>query len=503
MLSSHKPIVLDRFNGLWARGDVGQVPSDHFTYANNIRHIGTQAFGTRHGVGIHQTVSVPLSNVRRIYNYPTPTGNTLIVLTLNDDDEGEIYHVASESVVYGPILTIAGMTDFGFAPYAGRAYITPFSSFAVGDLNVEKGLEDEFLYVYMGDGTPARKAGGAPLSGSLTITDGAAGHTDAGFHLFAFVAETSSGFYTSPGAITGFTTHANNSVSFSMVPTAGDPVIIKRHLVATKVIANYSGNTTGYQFYFVPNATIANDTDNFLVTISFFDSDLIADASYLFDSHAEIPAGVSLSFYHNRLVLTTTFPDISIALIAEPGQPEVFNQVDGLIVVPLDGNPITNAQELRDVLYIFKRVRTVAYVDNGDVPSSWPMTLIDSALGTCVHGIATVLDSGATSVDALIVANFAGILLFNGSYQKPELSWKIQDFWLLQDKDEFRRIQVVNDPISQQILLILPDLRLLSGNYGNGMAAGSIRWEPWGFPRGINTIAIAKIDDIILGMDLL
>lgn len=503
MLSSHKPLILDTFNGLWQRGNSDQVPSDHFTYANNIRHIGTKAFGVRHGVGIHQTVSVPLSNVRRIYNYPTPTGNTLIVLTINDDGEGEIYHVVDDSTVYGPLLTIEGMTDFGFAPYAGRGYITPFSSFLVGDLNVEKGLEDEFLYVYMGDGTAARKAGGAPLSGTLTIYNGTAGYTDAGFHLFAFIAETSSGFYTAPGAITGFTTNENFSVSFSGVPTSGNPHIVKRHLVATKVIANYDGNTTGYQYYFVPNATIANDTDNFLQNISFFDSDLIQDASYLLESHAEIPAGVSLSYYHNRLVLTTTYDDISIALIAEPGQPEVFNQITGLIVVPLDGNPITNAQELRDVLYVFKRVRTVAYVDNGDVPSSWPMTLIDSALGTCVHGIATVLDSGATSVDALIVANFSGILLFNGSFLKPELSWKIQDFWLAQDKDEFRRIQVVNDPISQHILLVIPDLRILAGNYANGMSAKTIRWEPWGFPRGINTIAIVKIEDIILGMDLL
>jgi hypothetical protein len=34
-------------------------------------------------LGISQDVAVPLSNVKRIYNYPTPTGNTLIVLTYN------------------------------------------------------------------------------------------------------------------------------------------------------------------------------------------------------------------------------------------------------------------------------------------------------------------------------------------------------------------------------------------------------------------------------------
>ena len=39
----------------------------------------------------------------------------------------------------------------------------------------------------------------------------------------------------------------------------------------------YTGNTTGYTFYFVPNAEIDNDTDAFLNNISFFDADLVDD----------------------------------------------------------------------------------------------------------------------------------------------------------------------------------------------------------------------------------
>lgn len=506
-IRDHSGIVIDKFNGLYDRGDVDSVPSDHFTDCQNVKYIATSSFGTRDGVGISQDVAVPLSNVKRFYNYPTQTGQTLIVLTI-DGTDGNIYHVVDSTTVFGPILTITGMMDFAFIPYAGRAYISPIGYYTItglsnDTLNIEKGLEDEFLYVYAGDGTPARKAAGDPLSGSLIIANGAAGNTDPGFHLFGFVAETSSGYLTAPGAITGFTTSSSFSVSFTNVPTSGDPNIVKRHLVATKVITGYNGDTLGYQFFFVPNATINNDTDTFLLDISFFDADLLEDASHLLDNFAEIPAGAVLTLYHNRLCLAATFDDISIVLVSALGEPEAISQIDGLLIVPPDGNPITNAQELRDILYVFKRARTVAFVDNGNVPSSWPMTFIDNALGASIHGIATVLDSGSASVDALIIANYKGINLFNGTYIAPELSWKIQNFWELQDRNEFRLIQMVNDPVTQQILLVIPDKRILSGNYLNGMNAKNIRWAPWGFPRDINTIAIVNISSVILGMDLL
>lgn len=508
MFDEHKPITIDKFNGLWQRGDEDSVPLDHFKECNNIRYVAS-GFGTRYGVDISQSVSVPLSNVRRFYNYPTPTGNTLIVLVINTaTNNGEIYHVVDAATVYGPILTKAGMVDFAFQPYAGRGIISPIGYYTLTgldeeDINIEKGLQSEFVYIYMGDGTAARKAAGTPLAGGLTINNGAAGHTDSGFHLFAFVAETNSGYLTPPGAITGFNTSAASSVSFTTVPTSGSPTITKRHLVATKRIVGYAGNTTGYQFYFVPNGTINDNITTFLSNISFYDADLLDDASYLLDNYSEIPAGAAMWLYHDRLHIATTYDDTSLVLVSAPGEPEAISQIDGLIVVPRDGNPITNGAELRDVNYIFKRNRTVAFIDNGDEPASWPMTGIDMALGTSIHGISTVLDSGAASVDFLIIANYSGIYLFNGTYIVPELSWKIEDFWLSQDRNEFRRIQMINESTSGQLLLVIPDLRVLVGDYNNGMTAKTIKWTPWAFARDVNTIAIVNIDQIIIGMDLL
>lgn len=739
----HEGTPFNKFNGLYDRGDKDSVPSDHFTECENVRFIADSSFGTRFGIGISQSVSVPLSNIKRIYNYPTQTGNTIIVLVYDAaTGNGKIYHVLDASTVYGPILTINGMLDFAFIPYAGRGYISPFApqqqlslapvsapgatpvfgttiengvhkyaytfvtatgettasplksvtngiladpvlvpviyvgaagsgnlvaggsytwkmSYAIdathetllspvsntivaaagqaygllahvpaevtfvniyrtvnggvtyfreyslvakadldffsgtpalgqmtdavlvtqaaapvanntrtGAVNltaiatgpagtiarkvyrtkadllqlkllttlgdnvttvyadisadaalganvpttngavvtggqvIDRGLQGEFLYVYAGDGTAARKAAGAALTGTMTVTNGAPGHTDPGNHLFGFVSETDTGYLAPPGLLTQFVTSAGNSVSFGSVDVSADPHVVRRHLVASIKIVDFNGDFQGYTYYFVPNATIDNNVDTFLNNISFYDADLFDNASHLFSNYSEIPAGAVLTLYHNRLVLACTFTDISLALVSQPGEPEAINQINGLIVVPLDGNPITNAQELRDVLYMFKRARTVAYPDTGDVPSTWPLTVIDNALGTCVHGIATVLDSGSSSVDFLIIATYQGVSLFNGRFATPELSWKIENYWKGQDRTQFRNIQILNASIQKEIYIVLPSRKLLVGNYANGMDYKAIRWSPWSFYPGINTIAVVNIDEIILGTDL-
>ena len=746
-LRDHQPIVIDDFNGLWQRGDPTQTPLDHFQDCNNLRFTGESTFGTRYGIGISQDVTLPLSNIKRIYNYPTQTGNTLIVLAYDYvNDQGSIYHFVGSTILYGPLLTISKMTDFAFIPFFGRAYISPFTSlppvlsvppsqlalsengsggsintgihnyaftfvnsngettpsplasiatntssltdptftpvaaqvgiaispnlkltpgadyrwkytftnnigssfetlpspasnilnitnlaltvyfstgggdssfkymniyrttgggstyyletsvnittndlYSVGLINdtelathrtapvsntsvidkidianiligdstviarniyrteangsqlkllttisdnitttftdsiadsslgvnaptintavvpgtpIEKGLQGEFLYVYRGNGTAATKAAGIALSGSMTIAFGATGHTDAGVHIFGFVSETDTGYLSPPAFLQSFTTVDSNSVSFGNIPTSGDPHVVKRLLVASKKIDSYNGDVNGYQLFFVSGAEISNNTDTFLNNISFFDGDLLQDASYLQDNYSEIPAGAVLTSYHDRLVLGSTYNDVSTYLVSSPGEPEAISQIDGLMTIPPDGNPITNGIEYRDVFYGFKRARTVAFTDNGDVPSSWPIIVIDTALGTCVHGIATVLDTGGSSVDKLIIATYQGISLFNGRFIVPELSWKIESFWKNQDRTEFDKIQMINAPIQKELYCILPDQSLLVGNYSKGMDAKKIRWCPNSYLMKVNTVAIWNIDEIIVGADL-
>src|ERR1035437_3740757 len=164
---NHQGIVLSSFNGLWDRGDKDTTPRDHFSDCNNVDYLAQSTFLTRSGIKISQDVLVPLTNIKRIYNYPTQTANTLIILTYNyDTGYGSIHHIVDKNTVYGPLLTIKGMTDFAFVPYAGRAYISPFSNYINGDLTFQKGLQNEVLYVYDGLGNHARPAAGAGMSGS-------------------------------------------------------------------------------------------------------------------------------------------------------------------------------------------------------------------------------------------------------------------------------------------------------------------------------------------------
>src|SRR5437660_4722454 len=125
----HSAVVIEKFMGLYQRGDPDNTPLDHFRDCENIRFIGNSSFGTRHGIGISQEVLAPLANIKRIYDYPTQTGNTLIILTVDPNTlEGKIYHLVDSTTIFGPLLTITGMNDFAFQPYAGRGYISPFSS---------------------------------------------------------------------------------------------------------------------------------------------------------------------------------------------------------------------------------------------------------------------------------------------------------------------------------------------------------------------------------------
>ena len=491
-MRDHAPITIDEFNGLWARGDDDACPLDHFLEATNIQY-SEGGFGTRDGLDLFQTVGF-LSDVLRIHPYKMMSGLTLLVLTAN----GSIHHLLSPSVIHNNILVKGGMTDFNVVSFAGRAYITPFFTDANG---IEKGLQNEFLYVYQGNGVVARKAAGNPPTGAVTVANGAAGNMDEGLHLFGVVFESDTGWLSAPAAFAQFTTLPLTTVSFSNIPVSAQPFVVKRHIVATRVIQTsvFSGDLDGYEYSFIPGATINDNVTTILNNVGFFDIDLLEDASHLIDNFTEIPAGVGLTMYHGRLVLTTTFSDISVAYLSEPGEPESFNQVDGLLIVPLDGNPLTNCTEFRDVLYLFKPVRCVGYHDNQDVPATWESFVVDEANGCPVHGIASVLDSGAVNTDYLIIGNYNGVMLFNGGFVPSELTYKIVDFWFDLDRTKFRAIEIINDTITTRFFVILPTGNVLFADYSNGLDGESVKWAHWTFQRFVTTAEIININEIIFG----
>lgn len=491
VLRDHPPVVIEDFNGLWNRGGDEAVPIDHFAQARNIQY-GESNFTTRDGLD----VDVPgVQNIVRMYNYKLQDGESLIIL----DSSGNFYHALYDGTdtVYGPILTIAGADDFGFHAVAGRAYITPFETNPDSDgVNKSNGISGEFVYVYKGDGTAARKAAGNPPTGAAMGVAAGTGNSDLGFHLFAVVYETDTGYLTAlgPGTFTGYTSVSTTAgYAISGVPVSPDSFVVARHIVMTKAILNYNGDQDGYQFFFAPDGKI-NDNTTTTINISAFDIDLLDDASHLIDNFSEIPACVGLTNYNNRMVLSCfSGDDISLVRLSAPGEPEAIDQVDGNIIVPLDGNPVTIAQEYRDVLYLFKFNRTYASVDNLDVPSTWAgPQVVDNGIGSPVHGIATVLDSGGVNIESLIIADCSGLMVFNGRYARPELSFKIQDLWLGLDANLFHRLQLVNNTVEQFYFCVLPDWTLLFWDYARGLDPKNVRFATWDFDIQVNTVAIAE-----------
>lgn len=497
-MRDHDPLTIEEFNGYFNRGDKETVPPDHFAEINNIKFTES-GFASRDGIGAYQQTIVSgigLKDILRIHPYTMQSGQSLLVLIRG----GLLYHIPAPNTI-SLILTLPLMTDFNAVSIAGRAFITPFFT---NSNNQEVGLQNEYLYVYKGDSSAARRVGGDPPTGTaLVATASGAGFSDLGFKIFAIVYETDTGYLTAPGPATfGTATSISETIGFDItnIPIPTDTFILKKWVVATKTILNYNGNQDQYQFFFVPGGEVANAATT--KHVDFYDIDLLDDASHLIDNFPHVPAGVGLCTYHGRLVLTTTFTDISVAYVSHAGEPEAIDQVDGVLIVPLDGNPLTNCQEFRDVLYLFKKTRTVGYSDNQDVPSTWQPFMVDEAIGAPVHGVGTVLDSGGVNVDFLLIADYSGIMLFNGSYSRPEASWKIRDFWFGLDRTQFRKIELVNDSVAEILYCVLPTGAVLVGNYQNGLSHDKIRWSKWTFDVLINTLELINTSTLILGAPL-
>lgn len=487
-MRGHTPIVIEEFNGLWKRGNADSVPLDHFSDCNNVQYVQS-GFKWRDGIDTY----LPVDDVKRVYTYVKQTGYAIILL----DGSGNFIDSDFPAV---PFLTIPSATDFGFVSYAGHAYITPCDG--------DTGLDNEFTYIYLGAGVAARKAAGAKptnADGALAVANSAtAGSVEPGIHVFAVVYETDTGFLTAIGPDTLPTLNAVGSkkAALSNIPVSPNAYVTKRHIIATKAISPtfYTGDTRGYQFFFVPDGDIADNTTT-TIDVSFFDSELLQDASYLLDMFEEIPAFAGLGIYHNRMVGWAEHDNESVIRISAPGEPEAFNQVDGLVTFPLDGFPVTNVQEFRDVMYAFKQSKTNAWTDNGDVPSSWPMTVLDQGFGAGLHSIGKILDSEGVNVDCLMIGNFSGLYLFEGTYQPQPITWKIEDLWIAYPKSTFNKIEMKVDSILKRIYIVLADGTMLLADYNNGLDPKNIRFSPWTFDPNITSICFVDVNTLVLASD--
>lgn len=476
-MRDHSPIEINDFNGLWNRGRFEAVPHDHCSDLLNIKF-------TQDGLDVRGGFQVVNSqtNVSRIWIYKVYGSADRILSLSYAAGTGTITDLTGLGT---PILSIAGMTDFAAIEFGGRAYISPS--------NGSTGLSGVGLYVYTGTGT-ATLAAGSPTSGTFTVVQSAtAGHIEVGVHVFSTVAETATGFLTIPGPTYAVGLDGSHRADITVLPT-GPTGTVARWIIATKAIAAYDGNPLGYEFFFVKR--IANNTD-VTANCDFYDIELVSSADYLFDQFTTIPSMSWLHLYHGRLIGGGEYSNPSVVRLSKPGFPESIDQVTGYITVdPANtSSPVINGQELRDALYLFKRTRTYTTTDNGAEPVNWQLITIDEGIGTDVHGIAAIADSGGVNIDKMFVADRSGLMYFNGVYTRPEMSWKVVDLWKKINQLYFWKVQVAHDPTIQRIYIAAPvtwailepateNNTILVADYANYDAASgtfpmSVRWSIW------------------------
>lgn len=477
-----KPILFNKFNGLWARGPKDDTPQDHFVDClNNI--YADAGVGMRDGLSAY--LSIPNIIYKALYKPNPPFAGTNVPRIIALNSSGELLDVLISPTV--PIYTNVLMTSFGFANFFGRCYISPSNGIT--------GLDNEFVKMY--DGTTFRNAGGTGPTVALVGTTAATGRLDVGTYLISYAFETSSGFVTRPATpFVGFDSTGDMKFNITTLPI-GPAGTVARWIIITKSNPLLSLGPLGgpYQVEkaeFLPlylYKRIANNIDT-TAEVSFYDEELIEEANFLFTQLTTIPAGVGLLDYKGRLVSYGEFDDPSLVRVSEPGEPEAFSETSGFLITdPADNTGVRCCTEFRSTLHVYKQSRGYLTEDNGNEASTWQVINFEKSIGTEQNGIADILDAKGSSSDGFVLASLSAVYFFNGVFLEPELSYKVRDLWRRINQEKFYLIQAVNDPINKRLYFLIPldDSEVVShvlyGDYRDGLTSKSIKWSLWQFDQ--------------------
>lgn len=488
MDAAHVPITIDDWKGIYDRGRVvDEVPVGFLEDTYNTKFSESDVF-TRDG----STKILTASNIVRFFVYKR-LGETIRYIYLNTS--GQLF----DSLFPGaPIWTDATFLDFSMGNFNNRAYITPH--------NRTVGIPGKSVLVYDGSGTARLAAGAAPVGFVLTAVDsGVSGTIEAGTHIIAIAYESNSGFITAPGPVSFAILNAAGGFKATVggIPAVLPAGMVAVRILATKAIQDYNGNQEGYEFFLVGSGqggrVVAGPTT---ATIDFFDSQLTASATYLFDNKATIPAGVCITNYNGRLCIAGVNGDEHSVYMSQPYDPEQVSSIGGFLTVdPFEsGDGIRNLFPFRGLLIICKPNRIYSAMDNQSEPVTWNVPLsVDVGCGTECFGVGAVLDSKGQNNDRAWIADRSGLVVFEGSVRRPEASWATQNVWNRINKAKFNLIQVCIDTEYQQIYVSVPldgsatISHILYGYYGTafgqfGFDARMIKWSLWQTVPGVRSI---------------
>lgn len=487
-LEDYEKITLSKFKGLWSRGQADTCPLDYFLAALNVIYNDGEV-RTREGLSAGPSLGYANGRVLRFQNIFSTVGPNVITLIL--DDAGKLYTYSARAGDNATTarLTVAGATDFVAIQMLGKIYIAFSNGLA--------GLSGVNLKVFIPHATTItsdefRDAGGAAPSTGLAAADGAASTLmNAGDYQITYCYITTSGHYTIPATPITYTSPGAVKISASSIDngpsgTAGKQILITK-----------AGET---EFFFLPSefGGVINDNTTTTATLDFDDTtDLVDSADYLFDQLAIIPAPLNLDEYHACLItMGEIAPNDSIIRASRPGEPESFDAVDGVKTISKDdGFTCKASTQLRDILYIHKSLGVRAVQDNGDIPANWYDYPIDESINTGPHGISEFFNMASIKQarDWYLTADKSGIVLNDGSFRKPPVTFAIDDIWQTLNFNYFHKAVLVVDEQKHRIYCAIPrgsstdnDI-LLMGDYSvcrGFIPDATTQWAVWELKPG-------------------
>lgn len=487
--TSHTPISVEDWKGMYTRGVTDTTPQGYFLDSLNVKFNEGDVY-TRDG----STNIFNISSIVRYFIYKR-IGETVRYIYLNTS--GQLFDSLFPST---PIWTDASILDFSGLNFNNRFYITPH--------NRTTGIPGKFVIVYDGSGTARLAGSAAPTGFTLGAANSATtGNVQAGTHLFQVAFVSSSGYISAPGPAVAAVLLATGgfSVDLSALPI-GPSGTVARQIIATQSIQSYNGNQEGYQYFLVSSTDGGVIADNTSTTarVSFFDVELIADATYLFSNRGNIPAGVCIANYNGRMCLGGFNADPHSVYISQAFAPEQMSNLTGFITVdPFEsGAGVSNLFAFRGNLIITKSHRAYQTFDNQSDPVTWTAPQqVDSGTGTECFGIGTILDAKSQQTDRAFIADRSGLMLYEGYFKRPEGSWLVENTWKRINKAVFNLIQVAIDTETSSIYVTVPldsnpiITHILYGYYGDaygpyGFDAKAIKWSLWETAAGISSIAV-------------
>ena len=446
-----------RFRGLYNRGDRTLTPTG---YNWRLENMGFQGDNLVSRDGLRSRLTRLNSNRRGVlrafdFQKSDAEANRFLFLSNELDSDGEpAGRFYSSLDLSDPILELPGVDDFSALSFYNRLYITPH--------NKIEGTSGEFIYVWEGSGSPRKAAGTQPTETFQLSELDLTGRINTGIHLFAIAYQTESGYNTKPGPENppGILATGNKQIRLSGIDSGPD-YVTKRLVLATRTIFGFelingllSGNPFAHPFYFVPNGIINNNDDDESIDLNFYDEELLDESGYLFLQAEELRAGLGLCAYNGRMCYWGVDGEPSVVRVSRRNQPESFSALDGFCVVdPQDSGGIRNCWGLRQTLYISRSDKTYNVSDTGSAPATWPIGAVDLGIGTEINGVATILDTRGTNNDYTLVATKRGLMLFDGVFRQPEVSWNIEHLW--EGIKDFKITQIAHDSVKRKIYVVV------------------------------------------------